>query len=250
MEVTTQLLSSHCANASETSLSQPPGEKQAFGNQPEQSSAPCSPSPAPTEDAEPAWPPPPQPWHCAWHCSSPGGRTVSLSCPHRAGLQLPARSARAPRLPQAALLPSAPETLAPGWGPRREGRRGAGLLRHGAAARTPSPAGQRSGWWHPQAGGTHRLLHAWSRTQPGLPARPSPFLAVREPKGCVSPQASALLITTSVDHGAFYRDEAPRSPARRSADSRPPHTALRLRACRQRAAAEETSTERVADVIY
>lgn len=96
-----------------------------------------------------------------------------------------------------------------------------------------------------QAGRARRLLPAWSRTRPGLPACHSPFFAVLEPKGCVSPQASALLISASVDHSALYCGEMPWSLAWCSADSHPPWAAVRLSVCQQTAAAEETSTERL-----
>lgn len=126
MEVATLLLSSRCANASETSLSQPPGEKQAFGSLPEHSSTPCSPSAAPAEDAEPAWPSPPQPWHCTWHCFSPGGQMVSLSSHAALVCSSPLAASEPYGSRRAASLPSAPGIPAPGWGWRGGKARRAG----------------------------------------------------------------------------------------------------------------------------
>lgn len=55
---------------------------------------------------------------------------------------------------------------------------------------------------------------------------------------------------SSVVHGALYRGEALRSLAQCSADSHARWAAMRLAVCHQMAAAEETSRERVTDVIY
>jgi len=126
---------------------------------------------------------------------------------------------------QAALLCSAPESPAPGWGPGW-GRRG-GQAVSGAVAVWICSSNTFAGW-----SGLRLAMPTGSRLL-GAGQGQGSLLATRlsslsgSLKAALVPRHQAWLMSTSMDHGAFYWGEKPPSLARCSADSRPPRAAAR-----------------------